>query len=223
MQNPSTILAIDTCEAYCSAALVSTAGTFSRSEKLGRGHAERLLPMVEELLHEASLEYGDIGRIAVTTGPGTFTGLRIGLSVARGLSLSLKLSCVGLSTLLLLAAQADHDGPVHSVMMGRGGQVFYQAFEGRQGNGLPKPIDSPINIDADEAVALIEATSGLVIGSGVPAVMGREAGDVDAPSVVQLAELAMELDPLTFPPDPFYLRAADAIKAKPVFQINAGS
>jgi len=217
-----TILAIDTCEANCSASLLLVDGqVFSRVENLGRGHAERLIPMIEELLAQALLQYSDIDRIAVITGPGTFTGLRIGLSVARGLALSLQVPCVGLSSLMVLAAQAQvTSGPVHAVIKGRGGQVFYQEFEGRDVRCLPKPVVEASNVDAVVAQECIEATSGFVLGSGVPLVMGREAGGMDAINPEVLAELAQKLEVHKFPPEPFYLRAADAVKAKPVFLVN---
>lgn len=217
-----TILAIDTSEAYCSAALHGKDGlAISRAENLGRGHAERLMPMVEELLREASLSYEDIQKIAVVTGPGTFTGLRIGLSVARGYALSLKRPCVGLSSLMVLAAQAPvHCGPIHAVIKGRGGQVFYQAFEGRAANNLPAPISEPANLDADQAHTAIEQNAGYVLGSGVPLVMGREAEPTDAVDTRVLAACAAPLDAADFPPEPFYLRPADAVKARPVFRVQ---
>lgn len=217
-----TILAIDTCEANCSAALVVPDGqTFVCSEDIGRGHAERLLPMIEGLLAKASLEYCNLTRLAVITGPGTFTGLRIGLSVARGLALSLKIPCVGLSSLSALAGQAKAgEGPVHAVVRGRGGQVYYQGFKGEDVLGLPRPISEALNIDADQVHQLIENQSGYVLGSGVPLVMGREIGLADAIDPVALARLSAGLTANDFKPDPLYLRAADAVKAKPVFKIS---
>ncbi len=215
------ILAIDTAETHCSAALLLADGTVhSARENLGRGHAERLLPMIEELLDLAAAEYEDIMRIAVTTGPGTFTGLRIGLSVARGLALALQVPCVGVSSLVCLAAQAPlTGGPVHAVVKGRGGQVYYQAFEGRGTGGLPVPVTEAENIDAHIACDRIEERSGYVIGSGVPLIMGREIGEMDGIDPGVLAGLAPALLPDDFPPEPYYLRAADAVKAKPIIKI----
>lgn len=216
------VLAIDTSEVNCSAALLMASGqNFAASEPIGRGHAERLLPMIEELLSEAGIAYRDINRIAVTTGPGTFTGLRVGLSVARGLALSLDVPCTGLSGLAVLAVQAKKsDGIVHSVIKGRGGQVFYQAFEAE---GIAKPakaLSKAVNIDADDARSAIEIRSGYVLGSAVPLVMGREAGPEDVIDPVVLAKAALSLDPDDYPPEPFYLREADAIVAKPIINIS---
>ena len=217
-----TTLAIDTCEANCSAAFLMADGqVFACTENIGRGHAERLLPMIEELLTEASLRYADISRIAVTTGPGTFTGLRIGLSVARGLALSLGIPCIGVSALTVLAAQAKAPtGPIHSVLKGRGGQVFYQAFEGVDAQSVPKPVCDAANLDADDAHHEIERRSGYVLGSGVSLVMGRETGTADGIDTPALARLSLLLAPEDFPPEPFYLRAADAVKAKPLIKIS---
>ena len=217
------ILALDTSEAYCSAALVLADGRkVSKQEHLGRGHAERLLPMVEELFAETGAGYACLDKVAVTTGPGTFTGLRIGLSVARGIALANAIPCIGLSSLSVLAAQVSYRGLVHAVMMGRGGQVFYQAFEGNNKNGLPKAISNAQNLDADAATLQIEANAGFVLGSGVPAVMGREVDAEDAIDPLVLAQTATALNPALFPPEPFYLRAADAVKAKPVFISHEG-
>lgn len=217
-----TVLAIDTSEANCSAALWTEGGqSFAASDPIGRGHAERLLPMIEELLSEACIAYRDISRIAVTTGPGTFTGLRVGLSVARGLALSLGVPCTGLSGLEVLAAQAKkNEGIVHSVIKGRGGQVFYQVFEAEGGAKPAKALHKAVNIDADDARAAIETRSGYVIGSAVPLVLGREAGPEDVIDPIVLAKAAFPLDPDDYPPEPFYLREADAIAAKPIINIS---
>lgn len=95
-----TTLAIDTSEQACSVALACEGTVIDRaSEIIGRGHAERLLPLIEERLAAAGRSYKDLERIAVTTGPGTFTGLRIGLSVARGLALQADIPCVGVTGL----------------------------------------------------------------------------------------------------------------------------
>jgi len=217
-----TVLAIDTSEVNCSATLLMTDGrTFYRSEPLGRGHAERLLPMVEELLDEAGSVYADISRIAVVTGPGTFTGLRIGLSVARGLALSLAVPCVGLSGLAVLAGQAKvASGVVHCAITGRGGQVFYQPFEKEDGVTQVQPLEHALNIDADDARAAIESRSGYVLGSAVPMVMGREVGPEDIIDTTVLAALSLALEPGDYPPEPYYLREADAVVARPVIPIG---
>ncbi len=222
-----TILAIDTSESHCSAALLLADGSAAyRMEDIGRGHAERLLPMIEELLAETGQIYSDLIRIAVVTGPGTFTGLRIGLSVARGLALSLDIPCVGLRSLPVLAASimGDTEQTVHVVTKGRGGQVFYQAYQGVNEERLPQPLSEPVNVDLDEVVAAINKCPGLVGGSGADLLVDLE-GIVEVSKIVAvdpsvLARLSQNQDPVLYPPEPCYLRQADAIKAKAVFQVR---
>jgi len=218
-----TLLAIDTCEACCSVALLGADGqSYVISEKIGRGHAERLLPMIGELLTEAGLAYADLTRIAVTTGPGTFTGLRIGLSVARGLALSLAVPCIGVPALMVLGAQAKGCGvPVHTAIKGRGGQIFYQAFDNSVEDDVPFALCEAVNIDAVDAEGLFSAAPGALTGSGACLIDGREETLDDAVNPVILAQLAQKLRPEDFAPEPLYLRAADAVKAKTILNIAA--
>lgn len=192
-------------------------------ENIGRGHAERLLPMIEELLGETGLTYDALTRIAVVTGPGTFTGLRIGLSVARGLALSLDIACVGLTSLMGLAGEGLRDGAdlVHAVVKGRGGQLFYQAFTSGAGQVLPEAVAEPINVDADVATAYIAERPGLIAGSAAGLVQPEvENVAIKAVNPVILAGLAEALDADDYPPEPTYYRAADAVKAKAVFDVR---
>ena len=229
------LLAIDTSEQTCSAALVlANKALTHRSENIGRGHAERLLPLIDELLAEKGASYKDISRLAVTTGPGTFTGLRVGLSVARGFALVNQVPCIGLSGLQVLAAQAQidedcADATVHALIAGRGGQAFYQAFNGMDQNGLPHARGLPINQDIDIIASRIEAAPGRVVGSGrallVQAGFDKAAGKaIPAGDMfidpVQLGLRAWALDPEHFSPEPLYLRDADAKKAVPILPID---
>jgi len=220
------LLAIDTCEGTCSAALVrGDKAIASRMERIGRGHAERLLPMISELMAEAGTDYEALSRLAVCTGPGTFTGLRIGLSVARGVALAKGLPCVGLMSLPVLAAQAygdladaAADTTVHAIVMGRGGQGFYQAFLGLAEDGLPLPISDAASLDGDVIVEKVAARPGIVVGSGASLV--GESSPHDAVDPVMLAHLARDLDPAGYAPEPAYLREADAKKAKALLTVE---
>jgi len=94
------LLAIDTSGPYCSAALWSLKQDIclvQQSENLGRGHAERLMPMLEELLAKQNAKWTDIKKLAVVIGPGSFTGLRVGIATARGLALALGVPCAGVT------------------------------------------------------------------------------------------------------------------------------
>ena len=103
------ILAVDTALGACSVALLSGDKILAHSfEEMARGHAERLAPMVQETMAKAGIAFSDIDRLAVTTGPGTFTGQRVGLAFMRGLRIALKKPLTGVTTLEAMAAGAMH-------------------------------------------------------------------------------------------------------------------
>ena len=114
------LLAIDTAGPDCGVALARLRGgdaeiLVSASERIGRGHAERLMPMIEAALDAAQVTFAELTRIAVTTGPGSFTGVRIGIAAARGLALALDIPAVGVGSLEALAypaVRAGGDGTV---------------------------------------------------------------------------------------------------------------
>lgn len=222
-----TLLAIDTSESACSVALISGDQVIdSKSEIIGRGHAERLLPLIEERLMAAGLTYADIKRIAVTTGPGTFTGLRIGLAVARGLALQGDLPCIGLTGLQVLAGSGLKkvpDATVYALIEGRGGQAFVQKF---QGDGFPKAIGDVENLDLDDIVKIVKRAPGVVISTSSDIIdtfnqQGLVTVPLQAIDAATLGLLARDLDPADYPPEPTYFRAADAKKAIPILPVAA--
>ncbi len=98
------ILAVDTALGACSVALIEGKRTLAhRHEFMERGHAEALAPMVEKTMHDAKLEFSSLDRLAVTTGPGTFTGQRVGLAIMRGLRIALHRPLIGITTLAAMA------------------------------------------------------------------------------------------------------------------------
>ena len=126
-------LVLDTALSACSAALVDGDTVRSnRFEAMQKGHAEALLPMIDEVLAEAGCSYKDLDRLAVTVGPGAFTGLRIGLSTARGLAVALDLPLAGVTTLEALAVAAANAEPsdqdIAVAIDARRGQVYFQIF-----------------------------------------------------------------------------------------------
>lgn len=126
------ILALDAATEACSAALYEDGAVAERFEVPGRGHAERLLPMVDELLREAGVALADVDAIAFGRGPGGFTGLRIAAGIAQGLASGSQRPVLPVSNLAAVAAAAERtDGPrrVLACMDARMGQVYWAAFD----------------------------------------------------------------------------------------------
>ena len=189
------ILGLDTTGACCSVALVDTAKVLAhKSENIGRGHAERLAPMVQEVLEGAGLTAKDVDKLVVCTGPGSFTGLRVALAFAKGFALPRKLPVVGLSSLVVWAAQADPEGEkkVISIADVRRGELCWSAvFKGQEAEGsITQKADA-----ARETIAKLNPD--IVI----------EDENVDAR---RLAWLGAELSPADHPAAPLYSRGPDA-------------
>ena len=128
------ILAFDTCLGALSVAVRwRGAGgewlTRHAHEVRERGHAERLMPMMAEVMEEAGLAFSDLGRIAVTVGPGSFTGVRVGVAAARGLALASGIATVGATSLAVMARQADE-----RLGEARGGRLLAVAVDARRGS-----------------------------------------------------------------------------------------
>lgn len=159
------VLGLDTACGACSAAVWRDDEVAARRfEPRARGHAEALMPMVQAVMDEADLDYGALDAVAVTRGPGTFTGLRIGLAAARGLALAAERPLFGLTTLEVIAAGARErhpDQPILVAIDARRGQVYAQLF-----NRAGAPVGAP------RAVPLAEAAR---LGDGGPIVC---AGDM---------------------------------------------
>ncbi len=195
------ILAIDTSTAACTAALFDAAGecTARRDELIGRGHSERLVPMIGELLG------GQTARlILVGVGPGSFTGIRVGIAAAQGLAIGWGSELAGMSSLALLASGAKRAVPVAAAMKGGHGELFVQQFD-----QLLAPSTELLNLPPQEAAAVVSAE--LVVGPGAAdLVQERGWGEaIDAwPSAADALSLPEELR--TLAPRPLYARAPDA-------------
>ncbi len=213
------ILAIDTATAACSAALMGDGAIIAaRHVAMLRGHAEALLPMVEEIMAEAGVAYSALGLIAATVGPGAFTGLRVGLAAARGLALAGGLPIIGVTTLEALAhAVEDGSGErsVVALLNARRGEVYYQAYD-----PALAPLGPP-RVGAAEAIVLPKGPV-LLVGDGaalLPAARDGNSGDIEIiPSLLPDAAVvagiaAARFDPAAppeRPPEPLYLRASGA-------------
>lgn len=228
----SLLLAIDTAFERCSAGLLDlrSGAIVGRAEpEIGKGHAERLMGVVEEVLASASVGYEDIARIAVTVGPGSFTGLRVGVSAARGLALALGVPAVGVTTLEALAAPHVGGGrPILSVLDAKRGEV-YAALFGADGALLEAPRALPPQaLQAFIAGLPGDRTIGLV-GTGAAiaeAVLQPRASEVLTDEarvdVAVLARLAAGRQ-AGEPPRPLYLRGADAKPASATAGVAFGS
>src|SRR5690242_9429712 len=118
------ILAFDTSSAACTAALFDGETCVARrDEVIGRGHSERLVPMIGELLGGRRAD-----RILVGVGPGSFTGIRVAIAAAHGLAIGWGAELLGMSSLALLAAGAASDGEVAAAVIGGHGELFVQQF-----------------------------------------------------------------------------------------------
>ena len=143
------VLAIDTALDACAAAVLDTGrGGIIAHETLAltRGHAEALMPLIARVMDAAAIAFADLDRIAVTVGPGIFTGLRVGVAAARGIALAAAKPAVGLTTLAALAApvfEADENNAVLAVVNARHDRVYMQLF-GPGGQSLAAPrVASP--------------------------------------------------------------------------------
>jgi tRNA threonylcarbamoyladenosine biosynthesis protein TsaB len=214
------VLAIDTALAACSAAVLDTEyGGIVASESLPmlRGHAEALMPLVHRVMQQAGFGLADIDRIAVTTGPGSFTGLRVGIAAARGLALAAEKPAVGLSTLSAYAAPhiaSDERFPVVTAIDARHNHVYLQVFA-PGGSLFTAPRLAPLR----EAVKAAAETSSFIAGSAAQLVAAGLTADEPAPMAVDastapdiawVARMGAVVPEEQAPLKPQYLRAPDA-------------
>lgn len=203
------ILALDTCLTACSAAILDGDRVLAaRSEAMPRGHQERLAPMVRELADEAGVPFKALIRVGVTVGPGSFTGLRVGIAFAKGMASALSIPIVGVGTLEAMAF--GRTGFVAAAIDARRGQIYLQLF----GDGVALTAPDAVSLQT-AAARIAEVYAGgpaAFIGSGAPLLEGVLAGAVietpDGPDPVAVARLAAAAP--VRPVRPLYLRAPDA-------------
>jgi tRNA threonylcarbamoyl adenosine modification protein YeaZ len=185
------VLAFDTSAAQCAAALLWDGGLILRDEPMQKGQAERLIPMLDEVLAEGGIGWHDLEALAVGTGPGNFTGVRIAVAAARGLALGLGIPAVGVSRLEALAFGLPR--PVTVIEDARRGAVYVQLFT----------VDGELPARLETSILPETAVTGSAAGAGaMPAAM---------PLIEAIARIGAERAMAPRPrPAPFYLRGADA-------------
>lgn len=214
------ILAIDTALDACSAAVLDTSTGETRalqSQPMKRGHAEALMPLIARVIKQGGIGFTSLDRIAVTTGPGSFTGLRVGLSAARGIALAAGKPVAGVTTLTAFAAPvvAEHgEGPVISAIDARHDHVYFQVVRG-DGSPLIQPRVAPIE-EALQAsrfgVPHLVGNAAQILADRWPAQSPppRKVDPQPAPDILWVAWVAAAASPEASPARPFYLRAPDA-------------
>jgi tRNA threonylcarbamoyl adenosine modification protein YeaZ len=214
------ILAIDTCCGAVSACVLDSGSdrpVARRSEPMERGHAEALAPLIDQLMAGVDGGFATLDRIAVTVGPGSFTGIRIGLATARAMGLALDIPVVGVSTLVAFAGPLllePNSAVIASAIDARHGRVYLQLFE-----PMGRPLLPPRLESLRDAVRAIGAGPVRITGSGAR-LLALEAARVglsaelgeggDYPDIAAVALVGLAADPRDCPPRPVYLKPPDA-------------
>lgn len=217
------LLAFDTAQGALSAAIIGGEGVLAhRFEPRTRGHAENLMPMLEAVMAEAGLGFADLDALAVTIGPGTFTGLRVGLAAARGLALARSLPLVGVTTLEALAepVQAGAGEAIAAAFDAKRGEIYLQTFDANHAS-----LTEPMLVSLEEAPAHVRGDAFVCAGTGaglLAAALGQKGiaarlseapAQPDARSVGRIAAArlaARGTEAFRIAPAPLYLRAPDA-------------
>ncbi|NTJ64785.1 tRNA (adenosine(37)-N6)-threonylcarbamoyltransferase complex dimerization subunit type 1 TsaB [Agrobacterium rhizogenes] len=205
------VLALDTAGVDCAAAVYDSGSDSVMgevTETIGRGHAEHLMHVVDEALAKAGVALSAIERVVVTVGPGSFTGIRIGVAAARGFALSLNIYAVGVTTLEVMAATARQQNPGKSVLAAidaKREEIYLQAFDA-DGN----PLDEARAVTIDEARTIVSAFDGIVTGTAAARL--SDAPPAERPDAFPIAIVARlgAGKPAGEKPKPLYLRGPDA-------------
>lgn len=210
------LLAIDTAATLCAACVYDGAAGKELGRKvleLGKGHAEHLMAVVNDAMAAAALDFAQLERIVVSVGPGSFTGVRVGVATARGFSTALKVPAIGVSTLEAVAAEARQafagDTIVSALDGGRG--AVNLAVYGADGSLLAAPAAMTL----DEAVSAAKQYGGVVAGSAAARIAQEAGGGLVVGPAAATADIGVYAalgasKPAGEKPKPLYLRDADA-------------
>lgn len=216
------VLALDTAHDRTAVALVGGRVDVVRVEPMERGHAERLMPLVAEVIAEAGVGLSAVDRIAVTTGPGSFTGIRVAVAAARGLALALGRPAIGVGSLeaLFQSLSERPAGPVLAAVDARRGEIYAALFEADGRVRIP-----PFAADAEAVLAAVGDDVAVIVGSGAPilahhaAVTGRRVPPLEplaGPDPRAIARIAAAAEPPFAPASPTYVRPPDAKPQAPI-------
>lgn len=207
------VLSIDTAGVDCSAAVYDASAKTLLSavtEEIGKGHAERLMAVIDQALDEAAVDLRAVKKIAVVIGPGSFTGIRVGVAAARGLALSLGIECVGVTTLETLAASylagSQSGAPVVVAMDAKRDEIYAQAFSA---DGRPLGLAEALSAEAVES--LVRSLSADVTGSWSGKLTDpASTSSVDHFDIGTVAAIGAAMSADGARPKPLYLRGPDA-------------
>jgi tRNA threonylcarbamoyl adenosine modification protein YeaZ len=214
------VLAIDTALGACAAALFDSASAkliANESLAMTRGHAEALMPLIARIMAKAKTKFGEVDRIAVTIGPGSFTGLRVGISAARGIALASGKPAVGVSTLAAFAAPhvaSKEKAAIVAAIEASHGNVYLHAFAAG-GQTMLAPCLATI----EQAVQAAGRAPVCLVGSAAESIAAAWPLDLSPPRLVQnrsapdiasVARLGAVAQDTGVPPKPLYLRAPGA-------------
>ncbi len=204
-------LVLDTALNACAAAVSRDNLVLAQaSEPMQRGHQERLAPMVEAVMGASGVGFEALDRIGVTVGPGSFTGLRVGLAFAKAMSLALDIPCIGVNSLEALAA--GRTGFVAAAIAAKGGQVYLQAF--LDGVALMAPDVLDTSVAVARIAELWSGSEATLVGSGASelasALPDAAIADAETADICALAQLVLSRPSTAARPKPLYLRSPDA-------------
>ncbi|RFC00613.1 tRNA (adenosine(37)-N6)-threonylcarbamoyltransferase complex dimerization subunit type 1 TsaB [Rhizobium leguminosarum bv. trifolii] len=206
------VLALDTAGVDCAAAVYDSGRNTmlgEASDMIGKGHAEHLIGIVDRALDQADMTLSDIDRIAVTIGPGSFTGIRVGVAAARGFALSLNVPAVGVTTLEVMASAQREKTPHRAVlaaMDAKRDEIYLQSF-----SSDGSPLDAPRALSVAQAQAFAESFDGEITGSATPLLKADAGSDhTNSFPISTVARLGAAASPDAGKPKPLYLRGPDA-------------
>jgi tRNA threonylcarbamoyladenosine biosynthesis protein TsaB len=213
------VLAIDTALGACAAAVLDTdhGKVAQESVPMARGHAEALMPLIARVMRQADMPFAALDRVVTTVGPGSFTGLRVGISAARGIALAAGKPAFGITTLAAYAAPhlaQDATTAVVVAIDARHDHVYFQAY-GPGGRTRTAPRIAEVR----DAASIAAKDGARIVGTGaamlaaawpVSAETTPMIDDREAPDIVWVGRLGVAADETVSPPKPLYLRAPDA-------------